>query len=164
MVFCTENENVATACRMMMMMSMKTKKEEVHHHPSHTVVLPVHHHRQPLFRTDLGLLDIGVTGGKYYKSPGISVPLSGILAWFLGGHMPDCLSNSHFPPPLYLLAKLCLKLCLHFHILPCTLTRLITFVLVLKTVTFECSCVEVYSSQLTRLYSHCGWQCELFMF
>jgi len=28
--------------------------------------------------------------------------------------------------------------------------------------TFEC--FEVYSSQLTRLYSHCGWQCELFTF
>lgn len=79
-VFCTENENVATACRMMMM-SMKTKKEEVHHHPSHTV-LPVHHHHQPLFQTDQGLLDIGVTGGKYYKYLGISVPHSGILALF----------------------------------------------------------------------------------
>lgn len=93
--FCTENENVATACRMMMM-SMKMKKEEVHRHPSHTV-LPVHRHHQPLFRTDQGLPDIGVTGGKYYKNPGISVHHSGILALFLGGHMPDCLSKPSFP-------------------------------------------------------------------
>jgi len=86
----------------MMMMSMKTKKEEVHHHPSHTVVLPVHHHHQPLFQTDQGLLDIGVTGGKYYKNPGISVPHSGILALFLGGHVPDCLSNSQFAQVFFL--------------------------------------------------------------
>jgi hypothetical protein len=56
---------------MMMMMSLKMKKEEVHHHPIH-IVLPVHHHHQLLFRTDQGLLDIGVTGGKCYKNPGIS--------------------------------------------------------------------------------------------
>jgi hypothetical protein len=65
----------------MTMMSLKMKKEKVHHHPSR-IVLPVHHHHQPLFRTDQGLLDIGVTGGKYYKNPGISVPHSGSLALF----------------------------------------------------------------------------------
>jgi hypothetical protein len=65
---------------------------------------------------------------------------------------------------VYHLGKLCRKLCPHFLILPCTWSRSISFVLVLKMMTFECSCVEVYSSQLTRLYSHCGWQCELSTF
>jgi hypothetical protein len=37
--------------------------------------------------------------------------------------------------------------------------ELITFIRMLKMLTSVCSCVEVCSSQLTRLYGHCGWHC-----
>jgi hypothetical protein len=93
--FCTESENVATACRMMMM-SMKKKKEEVHHHPSHIVVLPARHHHQSLLQTDQGFLGTGVTGGKCYENSGISFLHSGILALFLGGHVPNSVSKEQF--------------------------------------------------------------------
>jgi hypothetical protein len=101
-IFCIENENVATVCRMMMMMSMKKEEEEVHHHPSHIVVLPVHHHHQLLLQTDQAHLDISVTGGKCYKNSGISFPHSGIFALFLGGLLPHSVSKDQFSPSVFL--------------------------------------------------------------
>ena len=114
-IFCIENENVATVCRMMTM-SMKKEEEEVHHHPSHIVVLPVHHHHQLLLQTDQAHLDISVTGGKCYKNSGISFPH--FCSVFGRSCTSFCIKGPVFPKgfflgvSLYPLGKCCLKICL----------------------------------------------------
>lgn len=40
--------------------------------------------------------------------------------------------------------------------------ELITLILMLQIMISMCSCVEVFSSHLTRFCGHCGWHCDSF--